>query len=202
MGDARSHGRGWFEGWLVAVAPLVLLLHSGCGASAPSARATRGTSATAGTALSNRTSVDTDGEASSDAASERPCTSWDPAADPTRAPADVAAPPETSRRGADGLRFCILRQGTGRTRPTREQRVLVHYSGWTTDGVMFDSTHARGEPASFAVGEVIRGWTDALTHMTVGQVRRVWVPEELAYRGAAGMPAGMLVFDIELIAIQ
>ena len=78
----------------------------------------------------------------------------------------------------------------------------VHYTGWTTDGQMFDSSRARGEPASFAVGGVIPGWVDSLTHMTVGQVRRVWIPEELAYRGAAGSPAGMLVFDIELVAID
>lgn len=133
---------------------------------------------------------------------EVPCTTWDPAADPTIAPADVAAPPETARDGGDGLRFCILRRGTGRTRPTRESRVRVHYTGWTTDGHMFDSSHSRGEPASFAVGGVIRGWTESLLHMTAGQVRRVWIPEALAYRGAEGMPAGMLVFDIELIAIE
>ncbi|MBX7190811.1 MAG: FKBP-type peptidyl-prolyl cis-trans isomerase [Sandaracinaceae bacterium] len=133
---------------------------------------------------------------------EVPCTRWDPTADPTLAPADVAAPPAPARRGADGLRFCILREGTGQERPTRSSRVRVHYTGWTTDGQMFDSSHSRGEPATLAVGEVIRGWTDALTHMTVGQVRRVWIPEELAYRGAEGAPAGMLVFDIELVAIE
>lgn len=131
-----------------------------------------------------------------------PCTTWDPEADPTVAPLDVAAPPATARRGANGLRFCILREGTGELRPTREDHVRVHYTGWTTDGVMFDSSVARGEPASFPVGGVIRGWTESLTHMTVGQVRRVWIPEELAYRGAEGFPAGMLVFDIELIAIE
>lgn len=174
---------------------LLTLTLAGCGSRA----ATTTTSVPAAASSSGEESA-TAAEAS--VATERPCTEWDPSADPTRAPLDVAAPPETARRGADGIRFCILRAGTGQERPTREDRVLVHYTGWTTDGVMFDSTHSRGEPATFSVGEVIRGWTDALTHMTVGQVRRVWIPEELAYRGAAGMPAGMLVFDIELIAIQ
>lgn len=135
-------------------------------------------------------------------AADAPCTSWDPAADPTIAPADVAAPPEGARRAPGDLRFCILREGTGAARPSREDRVTVHYTGWTTDGVMFDSSHTRGEPATFPVNGVIRGWIDSLTHMTVGQVRRVWIPEELAYQGRAGMPAGMLVFDIELIAIE
>lgn len=172
---------------------LLTLLLAGCGSRAAS---------TTSPASATESAGDETTEAGTTVATEQPCTEWDPAADPTRPPADVAAPPETARRGADGLRFCILRAGTGRERPAREDRVLVHYTGWTTDGVMFDSTHTRGEPATFSVGEVIRGWTDALTHMTVGQVRRVWIPEELAYRGAAGMPAGMLVFDIELIAIQ
>lgn len=173
---------------------LLMLMLAGCGS--------RASTSTAPTTRAQSASAAGGQDVTEAAVVERPCTEWDPSADPTRAPADVAAPPETARRGADGLRFCILRAGTGRERPSREDRVLVHYTGWTTDGVMFDSTHARGEPATFSVGEVIRGWTDALTHMTVGQVRRVWIPEELAYRGAEGMPAGMLVFDIELVAIQ
>ncbi len=133
---------------------------------------------------------------------EGPCSVWDPASPAATAPLDVAAPPPRSRNGGDGLRFCILREGTGAVRPTRESRVRVHYTGWTTDGEMFDSSRERGEPASFQVTGVIRGWTDSLTHMTVGEVRRVWIPEELAYRGEPGMPAGMLVFDIELVAIE
>jgi FKBP-type peptidyl-prolyl cis-trans isomerase len=67
---------------------------------------------------------------------------------------------------------------------------------------MFDSSHTRGEPISLPVNGVIRGWTMSLTHMTEGQLRRVWIPEELAYAGAEGRPAGMLVFDIELVAIE
>ncbi len=130
------------------------------------------------------------------------CTAWDPAASRTTAPLDVGAPPEGARHGGDGLRFCILREGESAERPTRESRVRVHYTGWTTDGQMFDSSHVDGEPTSFAVNEVIRGWVDTLTHMRVGQIRRIWVPEELAYRGASGSPAGMLVFDIELVAIE
>lgn len=78
----------------------------------------------------------------------------------------------------------------------------VHYTGWTTDGRMFDSSHSRGEPAAFPVSGVIRGWTYSLVAMTPGQVRRVWIPEELAYQGRPGAPAGMLVFDIELLAIE
>ncbi len=59
----------------------------------------------------------------------------------------------------------------------------------------------RGEPSEFGVTEVIAGWTEGLQRMQVGAEHRLWIPEELAYRGAAGRPAGMLVFDVELIAI-
>lgn len=133
---------------------------------------------------------------------DAPCTQWDPSADPTTTPLDVAAPPEAARRGTGGLRFCILRRGEGTVYPTSDSTVRVHYTGWTTDGVMFDSSHTRGEPLSLPVNGVIRGWTMSLTHMTEGQIRRVWIPEDLAYGGAEGRPAGMLVFDIELVGIE
>ena len=74
-------------------------------------------------------------------------------------------------------------------------------TGWTTDGEMFDSSVARGTPSEFALTEVIAGWTEGLQLMKEGSEHRLWIPEELAYRGAAGRPAGMLVFDVELIAI-
>ena len=150
------------------------------------------------------TATETEGTETAEAgeeAGEVPCTQWDPDADPTIAPLDVAAPPPTARRGTNGLRFCILRRGEGTVYPTTESHVRVHYTGWTTDGVMFDSSHTRGEPLSLPVNGVIRGWTMSLTHMTEGQIRRVWIPEELAYGGEAGRPAGMLVFDIELVDI-
>lgn len=174
------------------------LASSGCGGPRPRAAAGRSADGTAAT-TSGATAEDASAASEAGAA---PCSSWDPTADPTVAPADVAAPPPGARNGGDGLRFCILRQGTGRVRPSRSDRVRVHYTGWTTDGRMFDSSRTRGEPASFPVTGVIRGWVDSLTHMTVGQVRRVWIPEELAYRGAEDGPAGMLVFDIELVAIE
>jgi len=175
-----------------AALPLCLALFaSACGGARPRP-ATAAPTATVGTSA----------VAEDTAAAEAPCTLWDPAADPTVPPLDVAAPPERARNGGDGLRFCILRAGTGQVRPTREQRVRVHYTGWTTDGEMFDSTRTRGEPAAFPVTGVIRGWVDSLTHMKVGELRRVWVPQELAYDGAVGMPAGMPVFDIQLVAIE
>jgi peptidylprolyl isomerase len=80
--------------------------------------------------------------------------------------------------------------------------VKVHYTGWTTDGEMFDSSVSRGEPATFPLNAVIPGWTEGLQLMSVGAQHRLWIPEPLAYKGAPGRPAGMLVFDVELIAIE
>jgi hypothetical protein len=117
------------------------------------------------------------------------------------APADVAGPPDTAERAVSGLAWRVLGAGTGSTRPGPSSRVLVHYSGWTTDGEPFDSSVARGRPAAFPLDRVIPGWQEALQRMVVGERRRVWVPEGLAYKGQAGGPAGMLVFDIELVKI-
>ena len=78
----------------------------------------------------------------------------------------------------------------------------VHYTGWTTDGESFDSSVARGEPATFGVNQVIPGWTEGLQLMVVGETRRLWIPEDLAYKGRAGYPQGMLVFDVELLSIR
>jgi peptidylprolyl isomerase len=66
---------------------------------------------------------------------------------------------------------------------------------------MFDSSELRGEPASFNLNGVIAGWTDGIPVMTVGDRVRFWIPEELAYKGAPDKPAGMLVFDVELLEI-
>ncbi len=74
-------------------------------------------------------------------------------------------------------------------------------AGWTTDGAMFDSSVARGEPAVFPLNAVIAGWTEGVQLMVVGETRRLWIPEDLAYGGAAGAPAGMLVFDVQLLQI-
>jgi len=126
----------------------------------------------------------------------------EPAGTSLPAPADVAAPPAGSLKTTSGLSTMVIQPGTGTRRPRPADRVTVHYSGWTTDGQMFDSSVARGEPASFALDEVIAGWTEGLQMMVEGEKRRFWIPESLAYKGQAGAPQGMLVFDVELIKIQ
>jgi FKBP-type peptidyl-prolyl cis-trans isomerase len=118
-----------------------------------------------------------------------------------KTPADVKAPPKDATVEKDGLATKILAKGTGTTHPTKANSVTVNYAGWTTDGKMFDSSYTRGEPATFGVGNVIPGWTEALQLMVEGEKRRIWIPEELAYKGQPGRPQGMLVFEVELVKI-
>lgn len=127
-----------------------------------------------------------------------------PKAGPTpKAPSDVAGPPPSATKTSSGLAYKVLDQGQGGPKPTGESVVTVHYTGWTTDGNAFDSSVARGTPATFPVSRVsMQGWSEALSHMTVGARHRMWIPQELAYNGRPGAPAGMLVFDVELISVQ
>jgi peptidylprolyl isomerase len=126
------------------------------------------------------------------------------AADPRKAPADVAAPPDSADKTASGLASRVLRAGTGTVHPHRSDKVAVHYTGWMTNGKMFDSSAAGGEPATFQLDQVIAGWTEGVQLMVVGEVRRLWIPAHLAYGETPrqpGGPSGMLVFDVELLDI-
>jgi FKBP-type peptidyl-prolyl cis-trans isomerase len=118
------------------------------------------------------------------------------------APADVTAPPADATTTSTGLASKVLKPGTGTSHPSARSRVRVHYTGWTTDGKMFDSSVARNEPISFGLNQVIAGWTEGVQLMVEGETRRLWIPEKLAYAGAPGAPKGMLVFDVELIKIE
>ena len=117
-------------------------------------------------------------------------------------PPDVAAPPADAERSASGLASKVLQPGDGAVHPSIGDIVEVHYSGWTTDGNLFDSSVVRGEPATFPLAGVIPGWSEGVQLMVVGEKRRLWIPEALAYQGNPNAPAGMLVFDVELIAIH
>jgi len=118
------------------------------------------------------------------------------------APDDVAGPPADAERTASGLASKILTPGKGTTHPARTDLVTVHYSGWTTDGKNFDSSFRVGKPATFSLDKVIGGWTEGVQLMVAGEKRRFWIPEDLAYKGKEGRPAGMLVFDVELISFK
>jgi FKBP-type peptidyl-prolyl cis-trans isomerase len=118
------------------------------------------------------------------------------------APSDVTAPAPDASATASGLATKVLEPGTGTRHPGPNSRVRVHYTGWTTDGEMFDSSVARNEPITFGLNQVIAGWTEGVQLMVEGEKRRLWIPERLAYRGQRGAPQGMLVFDVELIKIE
>lgn len=124
--------------------------------------------------------------------------------EPIPAPEDVAAAPSDAEKTASGLASQILVMGSGSRNPQASDEVLVHYTGWTTSGEMFDSSVARGEPISFPLNGVIPGWTEGVQLMVEGEKRRFWIPGKLAYGDTPaqpGAPAGTLVFDVELIKI-
>lgn len=105
---------------------------------------------------------------------------------------------------ASGLQYSIEKEGTG-AKPTASDRVKVHYTGRLLDGKVFDSSVERGEPIVFGVGDVIKGWTEALQLMPIGSKWKLFIPADLAYgdRGASAdiKPGSTLVFDVELIDI-
>jgi FKBP-type peptidyl-prolyl cis-trans isomerase len=120
------------------------------------------------------------------------------------APEDVATPPKDAKKTASGLVSKLLSAGTGKDHPAPEDKVKVHYTGWSKDGKMFDSSLVRGEPTEFPLGGVIKGWTEGVQLMTVGEKRRFWIPAALAYGdkpAMPGAPSGDLTFDIELLGI-
>lgn len=104
-----------------------------------------------------------------------------------------------------GLQYKVINVGDGES-PSAEDTVTVHYEGRLFDGTVFDSSIERGEPATFPVGGVIAGWTEALQLMTVGSKWQLFIPADLAYgeSGAGNViqPNSALVFDVELLAIQ
>lgn len=121
------------------------------------------------------------------------------------APADVAAAPADAVKTESGLASKVLKKGTGTEKPTAVDTVTVHYTGWETNGKMFDSSVKRGEPTSFPLDRVIPGWTEGLQLMVVGEKRRFWIPANLAYGDTPmrqGAPSGMLCFDVELLSIK
>jgi FKBP-type peptidyl-prolyl cis-trans isomerase len=121
------------------------------------------------------------------------------------APDDVAAPPADAEKTASGLASKVIKKGTGTEHPAATDTVEVHYTGWTKDGHMFDSSVKRGRTAKFPLNRVIKGWTEGVQLMVEGEKRRFWIPGELAYGDTPtrpGAPSGQLTFDVELIKIQ
>lgn len=105
---------------------------------------------------------------------------------------------------ASGLKYFELREGTGEA-PATTSTVKVHYTGWTLDGKKFDSSVDRGQPATFGLNQVIKGWTEGVGSMKVGGKRKLVIPYALAYgeagRGATIPPKATLIFDVELLEV-
>ena len=105
---------------------------------------------------------------------------------------------------ASGLQYLVIKEGTG-AKPGKDDAVTVHYTGRLIDGTVFDSSIERGEPATFGVGQVIAGWTEALQMMQEGAAWRLFIPSDLAY-GSQGTgpirPHSTLIFDVQLRKVE
>jgi FKBP-type peptidyl-prolyl cis-trans isomerase FklB len=129
---------------------------------------------------------------------------------PNNKPKQVSLLAENSKKEnvvtlESGLQYEVIKTGEG-AKPTLNDQVTTHYHGTLIDGTVFDSSVERGEPASFPVSGVIKGWTEALQLMNVGSKWRLFVPYDLAYgeRGAGPKigPFTTLIFEVELISIN
>eukprot|EP01090_Pellita_catalonica_P009361 TRINITY_DN20424_c0_g1_i1.p1 TRINITY_DN20424_c0_g1~~TRINITY_DN20424_c0_g1_i1.p1 ORF type:complete len:163 (-),score=35.54 TRINITY_DN20424_c0_g1_i1:11-499(-) len=118
---------------------------------------------------------------------------------------DTKAAEEDTIQTESGLVYKVLVEGTGDSKPGKDDTVQVHYTGTLKDGTKFDSSVDRGQPATFGVSQVIAGWTEALQLMTVGTKLELYIPWDLAY-GERGSPPTIpsfapLVFEVELLEI-
>jgi FKBP-type peptidyl-prolyl cis-trans isomerase len=122
-----------------------------------------------------------------------------------RTPPDLRTPPRTAYHTPSGVVIEVLKPGMGTGHPTMNSRVKLNYTGWTTDGTVFESTTMSRHLATFLLGTALPGWRDALPHMLPGEKARLWIPAKLAYGDHPAnrlLPAGPLVYDLELIDFE
>ncbi|WP_114326495.1 FKBP-type peptidyl-prolyl cis-trans isomerase [Candidatus Colwellia aromaticivorans] len=106
---------------------------------------------------------------------------------------------------ASGLQYQVLERGKGTEHPTASSKVMVHYHGTLLDGTVFDSSVDRDKPISFGLNQVIKGWTEGVQLMVVGDKFKFFIPSELGYgNSAAGKiaPGSLLIFEVTLLEIQ
>jgi peptidylprolyl isomerase len=121
------------------------------------------------------------------------------------APADLKSPPQDAISLPSGLTLRVLERGIGKNHPSASSLVSMHYSAWTSAGKLFETTVTSGQPGTFPVGGLLPGWREGVMRMVVGEKTRFWIPAPLAYgEKPAGrkLPAGSMVFDVELLAIE
>lgn len=124
-----------------------------------------------------------------------------PAVRGTVAPPDVAAAPADATVTSSGLAFRVLARGGSGRRPSVDSRVLVNYTGWTTDGRIIDGAPIGSEPVPVHLAEVMPGWQEGLRMMVEGDKRRFWIPPALTFAHDPSRPQGTLVYDITLVRI-
>lgn len=120
-------------------------------------------------------------------------------------PADLVNPPKSATILPSGLAMQVLEAGSGKQHPSSSSRVSMHYSAWTSSGKLFETTVTSGQPGTFQIGSLLPGWREGVLHMVVGEKTRLWLPASLAYgEKPAGrkLPAGSLVLDVKLLAIE
>jgi len=117
-------------------------------------------------------------------------------------PPDVAAAPSDATRTSSGLAYKLLSQGGGGDKPNAWDRVKLHFTGWTSDGTMLETSSHEGRPSVFDVGKVMPGWQEALPLMAAGDRARVWLSGALARQDHASEPKGNVVYDLELVSVE
>lgn len=123
---------------------------------------------------------------------------------PIAAHPDFVRPPADAKVLPSGVAMKSLREGSGTVHPDAGSLVRVNFSGWRSDGTLFDSSESKGKPQIFDLAEVVRGLSSGIVNMVEGQVARFWIPAALAYGDAPEdprLPAGPIVFEIELLKI-
>jgi FKBP-type peptidyl-prolyl cis-trans isomerase len=116
-------------------------------------------------------------------------------------PPDLAAPPASATRTASGVASTVLKRGTGKDRPQLGDLITVEYTAWSSSGEVFDSSVQRGAPETLPFASAPRAWREAVAEMTVGERRRIWIPEGVAAQGRSTGSAGALVYEVALLKI-
>ena len=113
-------------------------------------------------------------------------------------PPDLTMPPADAVKSGSGLISKVVKPGDSAEKPSANDVVTVQYTGWSSDGRMFDSTLARNAPSTFPLSRAMAGWKECVGLMVLHETRRCWVPEALSWKGQAGRPKGTVVFESHL----